>query len=1387
MVIGTNPETNENPLSRWLKNGLVLNPEIIAYLVIFALAVFTRFYMLGDRVMSHDESLHTRFSYNLYKDGDFQHTPLMHGPVLFHAAAFSYYLFGDGDFTARIYTSLLGVLLVMSPLLFRRWLGKWGALLACIMLLISPITMYYNRYIREDTPNLFYTMLMMWAMLMYVNGSENQRRRAHWLYLLAGAMLMSLASKETAFMYIFIFGTFLALYWFVRLIQHFFDVPGKPLFHLTTIGILLGGVLAIAMYIILDIIKFDLFSGPDDVAFSGLALGEQQIFFGWTLLAILIVIATTFITLLSAYTEKPTDENSNLLFGILRLIIRLVGMIAVVIAALSPLDVLPRTIILIAIVAVANALIYFTLRQRIRGLPWAELAYVIGMTLLVGFILVVVEERSHTEPLSSGQAVVPAVPGEEGDVAAITSTISWLPMIAVWVGMVVVLVFLFVVRRRPADDDMVGKDKMGRGFWGTMDLFPEFDVMIIIGTLILPWATAIIPYVMKGTSTDFINIANALPPVAYNVLDNLPNMNTPDQIGQLILGGMALLPLLIISVAIGLAWNWRRWLIASTIFHALWAFFFTTVFTNMPGLMTGMVYSLGYWLEQQGVRRGSQPQYYYLVVVMPFYEFLPVLGSILATFTGLTIFWKRRKEDNETRLALRDAMQDVETSALAGDEHITDEDQERHYAAMERMVALRHTRQIHEIPFLFLWAWLGVFNLILYSLAGEKMPWLAIHLTFPLIFLTAWFFGRIFDKVNWQHMRQYGWILLLILPVLTIVLLQVFGSLVIGRGPFQGLTTAQLQQTYGWLASAAVGMSLIGGVIWLVRRFDAWLTLRHAVAITLFSLLGLITFRSAWMASFINYDYPNEFLVYAHAAPAIKDVLEEIEKLSFRITDGKDLKFAYDNSVSWPYSWYFRDYPNAVFIGENPTVQNLEDAIVVVVGDDKRGKVEPILEDRYQLFEHMRLWWPMQDYFNLNTARVINTLDFSSANTNAAQIREGIFNIWWSRDYSLYGTATQKDFSLTNWPVSDRMLVYIRKDVARLIYPYGTGEGVVFEEEPQAINICRTNWIQDKEAIAILESDQLINRPLGLAQDSEGNLYIAEEFGHKLSVFDAEGNYVNAIGIQGDQPGTFNRPNSVAVAADGSLFVADTWNFRIQHINSDGTPLTLWGQPGEFGFGAPSEPQDGFWGPRDVKLDSQGRIYVADTGNKRIRVYQLNDNTAEWVYDLGRGGSGDGELDEPSAIAIHPLDGRVFIVDTWNRRVSVFNSDGNFLTSFPVRAWYEEKGNRPYIAIDAQRDLVYVTDPDGGRVLVYNTAGECQGSFGSLAGEVPTNSGFSVVGGILVDKEGFVYVTDASFGRILKFEPFTEILPPAENANAGAGEVTLEITEEVTEDSEAAE
>src|SRR5690606_39789650 len=100
---------------------------------------------------------------------------------------------------------------------------------------------------------------------------------------------------------------------------------------------------------------------------------------------------------------------------------------------------------------------------------------------------------------------------------------------------------------------------------------------------------------------------------------------------------------------------------------------------------------------------------------------------------------------------------------------------------------------------------------------------------------------------------------------------------------------------------------------------------------------------------------------------------------------------------------------------------------------------------------------------------------------------------------------------------------------------------------------------------------------------------------------------ISSIGGIDEETGSalFNRPNGVAIGPDGNLYVADTWNYRIVVLTQDGEVITSWGQPGQFGIEAAPAPFDAFWGPRDVEVDEQGRVYVADTGNKRIRVYKI--------------------------------------------------------------------------------------------------------------------------------------------------------------------------------------
>lgn len=197
------PARSGSTVSIWPRT---ISLETLLYLLILAAAVFTRFRDLSAGALHHDESMHAYYSW-LYATGHgYIHNPLLHGPLLFHLTALTFLLFGESDATARLMPAIFGTVLVFLPWFLRgpRFLGRWGALSASALILISPSILYYSRHLRHDMFTLTLTMVLAICIVRYL-----ERPERCWVIAGAASIGLMLANHEIIFAILAIFGLYL--------------------------------------------------------------------------------------------------------------------------------------------------------------------------------------------------------------------------------------------------------------------------------------------------------------------------------------------------------------------------------------------------------------------------------------------------------------------------------------------------------------------------------------------------------------------------------------------------------------------------------------------------------------------------------------------------------------------------------------------------------------------------------------------------------------------------------------------------------------------------------------------------------------------------------------------------------------------------------------------------------------------------------------------------------------------------------------------------------------------------------------------------------------------------------------------------------------------------
>jgi len=264
--------------------------------------------------------------------------------------------------------------------------------------------------------------------------------------------------------------------------------------------------------------------------------------------------------------------------------------------------------------------------------------------------------------------------------------------------------------------------------------------------------------------------------------------------------------------------------------------------------------------------------------------------------------------------------------------------------------------------------------------------------------------------------------------------------------------------------------------------------------------------------------------------------------------------------------------------------------------------------------------------------------------------------------------------------------------------------------------------------------------PVDVVEDRDETIYVVDRGNNRIQVLDRRGRFLREWGGRGFAPGSFDSPSAIALdPVSGTLLVVDTLNHRVQRFDTSGKFLGSFGRLGS---------RDGdFNAPRDIAVDRKGNIYVADTGNNRIQKFDPSGRfLAAWGKFERRRGV---QLENPVSVAYSDEGfGHIFALTSPDCRVQKFDIDGNLVAEWTMHRRGEGALCGPSrIRVEPRRYTVYIADTENDRVILFDKNGE---PLGDLRGD---GTPFRKPAGVSVVQTfgEYVLVADTGNNLIQKF------------------------------------
>ncbi len=311
---------------------------------------------------------------------------------------------------------------------------------------------------------------------------------------------------------------------------------------------------------------------------------------------------------------------------------------------------------------------------------------------------------------------------------------------------------------------------------------------------------------------------------------------------------------------------WTQWFFAIVIGWFVFLLLFTALFTYIPnGIGDGIWQGLYYWLQQQQVARGGQPWYYYFLLI-PLYEQIGLVFSIVGIVR-----------------------------------------------------CLLHPSRIR----LFLVYWF-IGNVFIYSWAGEKMPWLMIHLTMPMMLVAA----------------------LGLEPAVTLLF---------------NAVKARLAQPTGKVSRDQVEVASVLPPVPQPRAPQGRPAIAGAITtVVIASLLLVPTLQNMFQVTYVHYaDAPHEMMIYVQTSTDINIVMNKVEELDNKYYGGShQIPIGITDDATWTYALYMRDYTSVCYKFPTGCPNTAKDMPVIITGGDNLPDAQYQYSKNYNYHQyHLRTQW----------------------------------------------------------------------------------------------------------------------------------------------------------------------------------------------------------------------------------------------------------------------------------------------------------------------------------------------------------------------------------------------------------------------------------------------